>query len=61
MLTKRESEVLGLVVKGLSSKEIANKLFLSMHTVLNHRKNLRRKTDCHNTAQLIQYYHEYTK
>jgi len=40
ILSTREVEVLGLVSKGFASKEIANKLFLSINTVNNHRLNI---------------------
>jgi DNA-binding CsgD family transcriptional regulator len=44
MLSERELDVLRLVVKGLSNKEIADKLFISTHTVITHRKNITQKT-----------------
>lgn len=43
-ITKREHQVLLLMTKGLNSPEIANKLFISYHTVENHKRNLRTKT-----------------
>lgn len=42
-LSKREKEIIRQVALGLTSKEIADKLFISMHTVLTHRKNINRK------------------
>ncbi len=42
-LTKRETEVLGLVCEGLSNKEISEKLFISEYTVKDHIKNVMRK------------------
>ncbi len=39
-LTKREKDILANVAKGLSSQEIADKLFISRHTVVTHRKNI---------------------
>jgi DNA-binding NarL/FixJ family response regulator len=54
-LTKREQEVLQKVFEGLSTAEIAEKLFISPSTVETHRKNLLSKTGCKNSAQLIQF------
>jgi len=42
-LTRRENEVCSLMVKGLSSKEIALQLCISAYTVANHRKNIIKK------------------
>lgn len=55
ILTDRETEVLGLICKGLSNQEIAKKLFLSKRTIDKHRENILSKTNCHNTASLIMY------
>jgi DNA-binding NarL/FixJ family response regulator len=52
-LTKREKEIMVLIVQGLSSQEIADKLFLSVRTVENHRFNLIQKLDVKNTAALV--------
>jgi len=52
-LTKRENEVLNLVSKGLTTDQIAEKLSISHHTVLSHRKNLLIKFDVNNTISLI--------
>lgn len=49
----REREVLNLLINGLSSQEIANKLFISKQTVDSHRKNLLRKLKADNTAELV--------
>lgn len=54
-LSIRELEILRLVVKGLSAKEIADKLFLSVHTIYTHRKNILRKLACKNAAELVSY------
>lgn len=54
-LSDREKEVLIEVVKGLSNKEIADKLFISTHTVISHRKNITRKLNIHSTAGLTIY------
>ncbi len=54
-LSDREKEVLVELVNGLSNKEIADKLFISVHTVISHRKNIARKTNIHSTAGLTIY------
>jgi len=52
-ITRREKEILKLIADGFSAKEVANKLFISIHTAINHRKNLISKFQVKNTAQLI--------
>ena len=54
-LSEREKEVLTLVVQGLINKEIADKLHLSLHTVIAHRKNIAHKLNIHSTAGLTIY------
>ena len=54
-LTKRESEILGLIARGFTNTEIAQKLFLSVRTVNTHRTNLMQKLDIHETASLVRY------
>lgn len=54
-LSEREKEVLVEVVNGLSNKEIADKLFISIHTVITHRKNIVRKLRIHSPAGLTIY------
>jgi DNA-binding NarL/FixJ family response regulator len=54
LLTSREKEVLQLVAKGFSSKQIAHELSISRHTVESHRKNLLQKLKASNVAELIQ-------
>lgn len=54
-LSKRELEVIGLVAQGYSNKQIAEEMFLSVHTVLTHRKNLMSKLGLKNTAGLVIY------
>ena len=44
-----------LVVQGLLNKEIADRLYLSLHTVIAHRKNISRKLNIHSTAGLTIY------
>lgn len=54
-LSTREREILINVVKGLSNKEIADKLFLSVNTIITHRRNINRKLDIHTVAGLTIY------
>ncbi|MBS1538529.1 MAG: response regulator transcription factor [Bacteroidetes bacterium] len=54
-LTKREQEILGMVVKGLTSTEIADKLSISPRTVETHRFNLITKFGVKNTAGLVRF------
>jgi DNA-binding CsgD family transcriptional regulator len=54
-LSKREREVLGWLAEGYSSKQIAGKLYLSENTVIIHRKNMLKKTNTKNIAELIRY------
>jgi len=53
-LTRREIELLQLIVEGLTLQELADKMNLGVHTIRSYRKNLNLKLDVHNTAQLIQ-------
>ena len=54
-LTKRELDVLVQIAKGLMNKEIADKLNISIHTVISHRKNITRKTNIKSVAGLAMY------
>ena len=54
-LTNREIEVLRLVAEGLTSKEIAEMLSISIRTVEHHRANLLKKLNLKNTADLIKH------
>jgi len=54
-LTERETEVLRLVAKGMSYKQIADRLFLSHRTVQNHVQNTLRKLQMHNRVELTRY------
>jgi len=53
MITGREFEIIRLVETGLSSKEIANKLFLSVHTINTHRRNILTKAGKESMSELI--------
>ncbi len=53
--TKREFEVLQLICEGLTNEEIAEKLFISQRTVVNHKSSLISKTKCKNTVQLVTF------
>ncbi|HPR33555.1 MAG TPA: LuxR C-terminal-related transcriptional regulator [Prolixibacteraceae bacterium] len=55
LLSERETEVLAFIAKGLSNKEIAEKLFISIHTVNTHRKNIVHKTGIRSQAGLTIY------
>lgn len=52
-ITQREREVLACVANGLSTKQIADKLYLSARTIETHRLNLLKKFNAQNTAELI--------
>lgn len=52
-LTKREEEILNLIRQGLLSKEIADKLGLSIYTINNHRKNILAKLHANNAIEAI--------
>lgn len=53
VISSREKEVLELIADGLTNPQIAAKLFISLHTVDSHRKNLLTKFGTNNTASLI--------
>ncbi len=53
LLTRREKEVLQLITQEFTNQEIADKLFISLHTVDNHRSSLFQKLDAKNTAGLV--------
>jgi DNA-binding NarL/FixJ family response regulator len=54
-LTPREKEILKLVCQEMNSQEIADKLFISVHTAETHRRNLLSKTACKNSVGLVKY------
>jgi DNA-binding NarL/FixJ family response regulator len=55
ILTNREKEVLSLIAGGKSNKEIADLLYISVHTVERHRANLMEKLNFKKTADLVKY------
>ncbi len=55
LLTEREREILSLIAKENSNKQIAEKLFISERTVETHRKNIFRKTNTTSIVGLIKY------
>ena len=54
-LTDREKDIVAGVVKGLTNKEIADKLFISVNTVTTHRRNIAKKLNIHSPAGLTIY------
>ncbi len=54
-LSDREKEILILIAKELSSEQIAEKLFISIKTVGNHRQNILAKCDCKSSVGLVKY------
>lgn len=54
-LSQREKEIVVCVVKGMTNKEIAKSLFLSIHTVITHRRNISKKLQIHSAAGLTIY------
>ena len=55
ILTNREREVLRLIAGGKSNKEVADMLYISVHTVERHRANLMEKLNFKKTADLVKY------
>lgn len=55
VLSVREREILVLLAQGLSNKEIADRLFLSVYTVMTHRRNICQKLNIHSVSGLTIY------
>jgi len=55
ILSKREAEILSLIALGMTSREVAQRLFLSVSTVNTHRANLMQKLNIHDTQGLVRY------
>lgn len=53
VLTDKEIQITQLLSKGYTAKEISKKLYISFNTVRTHRKNILKKTNCANTAELV--------
>ncbi len=54
-LTPREQEIMVLVAEGFSSSDIAEKLFISVKTVENHRSSIMKKLDIHSVIEIVRY------
>ena len=54
-LTRREEEILKLIIRGMNNRQIAKDLFISDQTVGVHKKNIMKKFDVNSTAALIQF------
>jgi DNA-binding CsgD family transcriptional regulator len=54
-LTKREQQIIRLIVDGRSSYIISELLFISVHTVNNHRKNIAKKLEVRSLSELIKF------
>ena len=54
-LTDRELQVLGLIGKGLGTRQVAEKLHLSIKTVENHREHIKAKLKLRTSAELVRY------
>lgn len=54
-LTRREREILKLIASGLTNRQIAEKLFISVKTVETHRARILQALDLHKTADLVRY------
>ena len=55
LISKREQEIITMIAEGYTSAQIADKLFLSAHTVNTHRKNIMSKLGVKNTAGIVMY------
>ncbi|MBP3228424.1 MAG: helix-turn-helix transcriptional regulator [Bacteroidaceae bacterium] len=54
-LSEREKDIVRCIVRGMTNKEVAEELFISVNTVLTHRKNIARKLSIHSVAGLTIY------
>lgn len=54
-ISERESEIIQLIAKGHTNKQIAEELFLSSHTITTHRKNIMAKLGVNNTAGIVMF------
>jgi DNA-binding NarL/FixJ family response regulator len=58
-LSGREAQILRLVARGLSNREIGAQLYISEHTVANHVRSILRKTGCANRTEAASYAHRH--
>jgi DNA-binding CsgD family transcriptional regulator len=58
-LSAREAQILRLVARGLSNREIGAELFISEHTAANHMRSILRKTGCANRTEAASYAHRH--
>jgi DNA-binding NarL/FixJ family response regulator len=58
-LSPREVDILRLVVRGLSNRQIGEELFISEHTAANHIRSILRKTSCANRTEAATYAHRH--
>jgi DNA-binding CsgD family transcriptional regulator len=58
-LSAREAQILRLVARGLSNREIGGELFISEHTAANHVRSILRKTGCANRTEAASYAHRH--
>jgi DNA-binding NarL/FixJ family response regulator len=58
-LTGRETEIIGKIAKGLTTREIANELFVSEFTINTHRRNICRKLNIHSPVGLVNFAKEH--
>jgi len=58
-LSPREAQILALVARGLSNREIGVELSISEHTVANHVRAILRKTDCANRTEATSFAHRH--
>lgn len=54
-LSEREKQIIACIVRGMTNKEVAAQLFISVNTVLTHRKNISRKLGIHSVSGLTIY------
>jgi len=59
LLTKREIEILRLIAQGQTSQQIATTLFISLHTVNFHRKNIRAKLKVSSIGEMVRYAYQH--
>jgi DNA-binding CsgD family transcriptional regulator len=56
-LSERELQIYRMIVDGLEAADIARELYLSIHTVNNHRRNILRRLSLHSIPELVDYWH----